>query len=70
MIDTKISCDVCGTDKEKVNHWYAVWTEFSNARFIVQPIDRTPEDAKVFHVCGQTHAMTMFQRWLDGKSLA
>lgn len=65
MIDTQIRCDVCGIERQAVNHWYLVRANRSG--FHVVKGARKPGD---MDVCGQAHVHSLLDRWMETGSLA
>jgi hypothetical protein len=58
-----IVCDVCGVEKQSVNHWWFVRVEGKTFRAGPLTAKRTPGPNEN-HACGSGHAATLFQRFL------
>jgi hypothetical protein len=66
-IKQKITCDVCGTEKVEVNHWFQVFSHISNdtnSEFIVLPCDGEVRDNQVV-ACGEACAHKLLNQWFD-----
>ena len=63
-----IICDICGIEKQSVNHWW--WVRLEGKAFKVGSLGKkkvpSPND---HHACGSGHAVTLFQRFLTTGTL-
>lgn len=61
-ITQTITCDVCGKQKQQVNHWWLI-AEFEDSIHVSKWRDDDAEGEK--HVCGQECAIKSVSEWLQ-----
>lgn len=75
MIETKVTCDVCGVEKRETNHWYTLHlqryeTVYYFTRLVItsfNPVEQTTGTQK--HACGNSCTQKLVERWLQAESL-
>lgn len=60
--ESTIKCDVCGTPKREVNHWYRVREDANSFRILKPHVKSKSGD---HDVCGQAHLHTLVDRHLE-----
>jgi len=59
----QITCDVCGKQKQSVNHW---WLASVHDGFWVLPWNETLQIKEYKHYCGHECAVKAFSEYLSG----
>jgi hypothetical protein len=63
MTTTKVTCDVCGTEKKETNHWYVI--HFSNdSQIVTISCFKADKDFQYFDVCGKPCAFKLISERL------
>lgn len=63
-----VSCDVCGKKKELANHWWGARYTWDGHTITYRPWNKWATfEEMTHHLCGQGCALTMHERYLEGK---
>jgi len=61
-IATKVTCDVCGKEKQAVNHW---WLRTKSTSFFELVPWYDDDAATKGHLCGQECAIKALSEWMQ-----